>query len=369
MSLQTFRITAALVASLFGGAQIWSYDGVSSETEVHVTASGELDADDEESWIDISIGETFWAGEEVRDEGTRDIDPGTIGLTPGKNYTVTVTGMDVSGYRAHFKPSEGYTFFINGLERNYFDASTTVLDEISSDEFDVRVEVVPGSVPTPAGQALPLSSGKVVWRVGMGQLRNGKSAGYMSIRKDDLDSTAFQMSSLIYESSSPEIDRVPSVGTIEQVRAPFGLVEVSSITGGYELEFYKSATGPDGNGYYTPSGSPYVTYEITSQASGSKLQVDRFRGSQQSRSVLEKLSSGSEWHMMDWEQIEPVGLDPVRWDNRLFSPNGLVEETQIKATEGESAGLAATRTQDTYVNKSWGRELVTSKLLSTGALD
>ena len=360
MRLQNLRIVAVLTATLFVASQGWSSESIASDTVVHVTASGELDATDEESWIDISIGQDSWAGKQVNDEGTDDLDLGTAALKPGKDYTVTVTGMDVSGYRAHFNPSEGYTVFINGLERNLFDASSTELDDTSNDVFSIRVETVPGSVFTPAGEALPLSSGKVVWRVGMGQLRNGKSAGFMAIRQDALDTTTFQISSLIYDSSSPEIDRVPSSGTIEQVRAPFGLVDVSSITGGYELEFFTTATGPDGNGHYTPSGSAFVTYEITSQSSGTILRIDRIRGTQTSRTELKKYSS-TEWRMTDWYQVSPSSLSSVRSDVRRLSSGNLVEEKLIKAAVSDQDSAAVTRTQDTYANKNWGKELVTSK--------
>ncbi|MEZ5276502.1 MAG: RHS repeat-associated core domain-containing protein [Opitutaceae bacterium] len=342
-------------------------DCISCETLVPVYLTGEFDAayppPGYNPWIDLDLSNGN-AGKAVWADGTYAFDPGTASLVPGKEYTVTVTGDWVEGYRAHFNPSEGYTVFINGLERNFYDASSTVINldpliGMPSDSFSIRVEVVPGSNFTPAGVALPLSSGKVVWRVGMGQLRNGKSAGYMAIRQDNLDATTFQISSLIYESPSPEVDRVPNTGALSQVRAPFGLVTVTTISGGYRLAFYSSATGPV-NGYYTPSGSAFVTYDITSQSNYSIMRIDRTRGSQTSRTELKK-ATASDWQMTDWGTPTTNGVSGIRHDVRRFSSGNLVEETLVKSSLSDLDTAAATRTQDTYVNKAWGRELMSSK--------
>ncbi len=344
-------------------------DCIDCDATTAVVVSGEYDAGQVSASITVTLAGTSFYGEPAYGAFTWDMIPGSAVLKPGKDYVAIVTGNDVTGYRLHFNTPNGYKVYINGLERSLWDASSTPLDWTNSDSFTVRVEVDAGHDFTPAGEALPLSNGRVVWRVGMGQLRNGRSAGHLALRQTALDSSAFQISSLIYETPSPEVDRVPAAGTLEQVRAPFGLATVAPISGGYEIRFYSQATGPDGSGRYTPSGSAFVTYEVTSQESGTVMRIERLRGVKRWRTELKKVSS-TEWRMTDWHLVHdgqaPVTPAPVRYDVRKLSGGDLIEETLVKAdAQGADAG-AATRTLDTYANKNWRRELVQSKAAYDG---
>jgi RHS repeat-associated protein len=190
-----------------------------------------------------------------------------VDLQPNVTYQFSVAaGETCSSHFNFYDIPEGYKLEIDGVE-------TTTIDKVSERGYGgngtwnvvVREECDScGSGPsgTPSGPDV----GSVLWGVGLGNLSDGRSAGSLSIRQEQLTAASYTPDALVYTppAFTNEVDLTQN-GNHRQVKAPESLADVVVISATeYEIRFYKAANvgSKDANGLYTLTGSAFVTYNI-----------------------------------------------------------------------------------------------------------
>ncbi|BET65394.1 hypothetical protein ASA1KI_03120 [Opitutales bacterium ASA1] len=252
------------------------------------------------------------------------------GLEIGREYTVTLVGSNVGSYRLHFAVDVDYVVFLNKLERNVMSASNLAaftLAVFRKSDFDVR----------PFGSSSRLGASAVVWSVSLGSLANGRAAGHISINQENLDSSSMSISSVTCNPLSPEVERIPASGPIQQVYSNAGLVVLTPIVNGLEFSFYtRSQVSGALGGPYSASGNPVVKY-VATRIDGSystKLQVDKIVGITTWRSTLTKSSYPYHpllWELNDWYRLQdgPVTTESRDW---FVGPNEVVKVSDASGT-------------------------------------
>jgi len=184
---------------------------------------------------------------------------GTANLKPGKNYQLLVDTYFITSYDIRVEPPSGYSVFIDDVERlRYSDTAYQLLD--------FRIEA---NMPSPTGQAAEPRPGRIIWSVGMGQLRNGDPAGSIQMRELALTADTFKPGALYYDHSNPDITVLVQNGVLRQVYANECLADIQKDTNPSEsdhtfwVRFYARTQvfgeNPDGTRVV---GSPFVEYKI-----------------------------------------------------------------------------------------------------------
>lgn len=190
-----------------------------------------------------------------------------VDLQPNVPYQFSVAaGETCSSHFNFYDIPEGYKLEIDGVE-------TTTIDKVSERGYGgngtwnvvVREECdMCGSGPsgTPSGPDV----GSVLWGVGLGNLSDGRSAGSLSIRQDQLTAASYTPDELVYTppALTNEVELTQS-GNHRQVKAPESLADIVVISATeYEIRFYKAADvgSKDANGLYILTGPAFVTYNI-----------------------------------------------------------------------------------------------------------
>lgn len=190
-----------------------------------------------------------------------------VDLQPNVPYHFSVAaGETCSSHFNFYDIPEGYKLEIDGVE-------TTTIDKVSERGYGgngtwtvvVREKCdICGSGPsgTPSGPDV----GSVLWGVGLGNLSDGRSAGGLSIRQDQLTAASYTPDALVYTPPklTNEVDLTQN-GSHRQVKVPESLADIVVISATeYEIRFFKAADvgSKDGSGLYTLTGSPFVTYNI-----------------------------------------------------------------------------------------------------------
>ena len=207
-----------------------------------------------------------------------------VDLQPNVPYHFSVAaGETCSSHFNFYDIPEGYKLEIDGVE-------TTTIDKVSERGYGgngtwtvvVREKCDScGSGPsgTPSGPDL----GSVLWGVGLGNLSDGRSAGSLSIREEQLTAISYSPDALIYTppGHTNEVDITQNAsGNHRQIKVPESLADilVTSATE-YNIRFYKAADvgSKDGSGLYSLTGSPFVIYTIKNPdpATTTRLQISK----------------------------------------------------------------------------------------------
>ena len=179
---------------------------------------------------------------------------GTVRIEPGKSYTFSAYNAEGSGNVTVIAPP-AYRVILNNMERNVCPCGMAVT---------LRILPLAGGLVGVAGTASSVAAVKVDWRVSLGSLRNGDSAGSLELvdTGNGSDWTAlFTPGALNYESTSDEV-YVYRNGPIKQIIANQVAVDIVTTSAtSYEIRCYN----PSQIQSYVPcsfSGLPYVTYTV-----------------------------------------------------------------------------------------------------------
>ncbi|RME68094.1 MAG: RHS repeat protein, partial [Verrucomicrobia bacterium] len=295
-------------------------------------------------------------------------------MKPGQNYTLTVQAFgntpSSANARVYFNPPPGYVVMVEDVESllykvvdgvgNYINFPPGYPGAIVS--LEVRLETAPGSGTfLPAGASSSLRSGKVMWEVGMGALKNGKPAGAIALRSDAITANTYTPAGLIFASESTEIDVIHDANGLRQVFAPKALADIQYSGGrGYSIYFYERwrVTTKDGNGNWQvndPNGW-FSKYEISDAGDSGYnylkiIKTVRLSGDTAWETKLYAPSGGTTWTLEDWHK---QGQNVLRKETHTFTSNNTVELVTVK----DNASAEATTYQLTYAIKPWGKELI-----------
>jgi hypothetical protein len=161
-------------------------------------------------------------------------------LKPGKEYTITASSTSCTDYWLNFSPPAGFILLVDG-------EATNSLHQTVTGTFTHTVQLRPEASYTgvPFGFFSGVRVDKAIgWEIGLGNLRNGRSAGRLIFRENTLSDDPVNRAKLFYAppANDGEIDvKFDGAGDVlRQIALPQGFLDlVSDSTGnGYWLKFY-----------------------------------------------------------------------------------------------------------------------------------
>jgi RHS repeat-associated protein len=273
---------------------------------------------------------------------------GTANMKPGKAYTVYVGESDIVDYQLYFRPPSGYSVFIENVERMRFDASGDKM-------LKVRVQ---SDAASPAGVAGEPRPGRIIWSVGLGQLKDGDSAGDIQLRENDLSASTFTPSALYYDHDNPDVRIISSGGVLRQVYANECLADIQADNGyTFWIRFYsRSRVGSQNqDGTWQTTGAPFVSYKIENPVypTVDRLKITRtwaVDGSRTSWTQIQK--SGSTWTVLPW-CIETYPYNSLSQTTVAYADSDRSETVSVKT----ATGTTVAQSRQEYLDFAWGREL------------
>lgn len=272
-------------------------------------------------------------------------------LVPNKRYELMVTFLDhTNNYRVSFEPVDGYRVMIDKVSK--LRAEGHGGGGMVVQGYDVWLE--PNEPAGAVGMAESITGGnRIFWRVAMGGLKNGGSAGNIEIREAGFSANVFTPGALVYNSASSDVDVVIPGGVLRQVKAPKALADIVTLSStSYEIRFYApNYIGAKVNGEYTLTGgaTPFVKYKVEQYAgSSTKIRITKYVGARSWQTRLEQ--SGSVWTLFDWYE----GASHLRKKIWTVDVNG---DVTIDVQNG--SGALVTRNREDYSTYGWGQELWT----------
>jgi RHS repeat-associated protein len=313
-----------------------------------------------------------------------------ISGSPGiSSYTVRVTVP--AGYLAWIGPPLG-----QAIERSLYSASGTLSDP---DELVLRVTKQRwDSISAPLGTSPSLKEYDVDWRVSMGTLRNGKSAGWLHVSEGtSIYNLTWESNDLSYSVSSDEVEVINSGGKIKQIKAPQGLahvIDTYTSDDKFVVEIYSwvdigSWTGTE---YARVSGAvPIYTYTVEKPAftnGYAGLMVTKRAYTENNATQYEEwrtvirhaVVSAYErsWYLWDWTTNLTFngtsGLTTERFvaTKNTRSYNGSYwTQTYDTSTTASGIYVPSHKVEKVFREFPWGRELISSRpwLVTNGAWD
>jgi len=310
-------------------------------------------------------------------------------LVPGKNYTLATNAQNVwASFKLYLAPPSGYRLFINDIEQSGIDASGSGSGFVPiTSTRTIRIE---SRESASAGVASSLRPGRLIWTVGLGNLKNQSPAGVIALRQNSLSNLSasdFSLGSLIYNSSSSEIQYLySSTSSSYQIFANQCIVQIDALPSGQEgftLSFFdRLSINVDNlnvvNGMYDlASSSPYMVYKVEnstpfSYAVGSAFRVTRWNSiNTNGQSGVTEMhtemrlnsiqpSGGSEWVVTDWNTNAFSGNNPLvaadTYSIWTYTNGGLSENIRVF----NSGGGIVSNVFNVYKVYDWGTERRTS---------
>jgi hypothetical protein len=288
-------------------------------------------------------------------------------MKPGMAYDFYVSGTRIANFSMHFQPPTGYSVFIENIERQRF---------ASSGNQYIKVRLMAND-SLPAGEAAAPQPGRVLWSVGLGQLKNGDPAGNIQIGENDLTASIFTPSALFYDHENPDVSVVKSGGVLRQVYANECLADIQAINGySYWIRFWSRSAviyGQNGDGtwrlpidlgngqwenpnepgqYVSP---PFVAYKVENPVypSVNRIKITRTYAVDGTRTSWTELrKSGATWTLLAWN----TGTYPITPHSQtVVTYSDTDKKEQISIQDG--SGNVCEQYQNTYTDFSWGREL------------
>lgn len=166
----------------------------------------------------------------------------------------------------------GYRLFIDGVERSTL--------EVNGESHSYIVRLVapnPDPVVVRAGESSSLQGEGINWRVGLGALRNGNSAGFLELLNAGNGSSwaaVYTPAALHYRKYWSEV-LIHRVGNqIRQIIANEAAVDVVTLNStSYELRFYNPTQVVGSSGLRTFTGEPFVTSKIEQGSTATTLKL------------------------------------------------------------------------------------------------
>ncbi|MBI4626473.1 MAG: hypothetical protein HY736_25050, partial [Verrucomicrobia bacterium] len=287
-------------------------------------------------------------------------------MIPGRTYLMTLSSDHAPSSEVHFIAPPGMRVLVDNIERQTqtFGSSAT---------FKVRVEYAnePFAEPGVAPSLQPIDGGRIFWFVGMGRLKNGRSAGVITLAESS-PYTSLGPNSFIYEQESTEVIQKPAAGSLpRQIHAPQCFVQIrnGSSSQPFVIEFYTrlqvGAYDPQTQ-HYAVSGEPFASYEITnagypfSSQSNSIWIARRLRQNGQVRSsttYLLRIGTGYDEENDDnWESWEASPWNSGGGEKITASTHSNDGSEVIEYRD--ASWNVSKRIRKVYGNFLWGKELV-----------
>lgn len=262
--------------------------------------------------VDITFnGEDIYTDEDIP---RLEIKSFSRAVKPGVIYKLRINKQQGIRYGMSINAPEGYIAEVDGELKNAFYLQGNAAEDKTYEIAWRSLAVLRGGQGMAVGQASELRIGDIKWEVGLGKLRNGRSAGMIQLCDDDLKASTYTRANLgvhtpPYDSNDLKLiyEDLDSDGTkesIRQIKAPQCLVDIvdtdfsgSTVTG-YEIRFYRTGTFNSGTGLYTPTGSTLVTYHIYKSATD-KLTLVKTGAGSTITGVITKTNDGThnDWNL------------------------------------------------------------------------
>ena len=258
----------------------------------------------------------------------------------GKQYSFDITANNMAEYEFVFEAPPNMTVYLDGMERSVMNNQNDIVGS------SFTVLVLPDYQTETVGFGLSpgLAMGKLIWKLGVGELSNGEPAGTVVLSQDDIDSAAYTPAALHYSENYEEVDVVLNNGALRQVFAPEGLLDIVTINASkYDIKVYDwSQVGAKANGLYTTTGSPMRTYTIDNPGDdgGKRIRIRKAVGTLTYETVA-KQEADDDWEVKDWHKTPG---NPVRI---VFRDYQSATTSAIKVTKYNDTGII-TQTDHTY---------------------
>ena len=258
----------------------------------------------------------------------------------GKQYSFDITAANMTEYEFVFEAPPNMTVYLDGMERSVMNDQ----NDIVGDSFTVLVLPDYQTEALGFGLSPGLATGKLIWKVGVGELSNGEPAGTIVLSQDDIDAAAYTPAALHYSENYDEVDVVLNNGALRQVFAPEGLLDIVTVNASkYNVKVYDwSQVGVKSNGIYPTTGSPMRTYTIDNPGDdgGKRIRIKKAVGTLTYETVA-KQETDDDWEVKDWHKTPG---NPVRI---IFRDYQSATTSAIKVTKYNDTGII-TQTDHTY---------------------
>lgn len=310
---------------------------------------------------------------------------GLVRVEPDKVYQLLVGGQNLGAASINVIAPPGYTVYIDGVPKTRVEFNGPW-----SFYFQVR-----SGAPRPAsaGASSEVGAAGIEWRVGLGALRNGSSAGSLDVidtgTRSDW-SPIWTPSHLNYETDSSEVWVYRVNDIIEQIGTNEATVDVHTNPNDssyYELHFYhpsqvtagtpRTFNSPTPNTPYTP----YIKYRVAQGGTTKTLAFTKEIREISSGNLIVSSANRTEVMSLARDTSSTYNWPNHRWTRSGWTLNGssAVAETKAEATGsgtnrtsetikiqtvGGSPSIAATITRN-YTNVSGLGEVVSSESAGT----
>src|ERR1035437_1572649 len=312
-----------------------------------------------------------------------DSDMATVLLRPGKDYLSTFkfhgapgdTSFYSQGFVSFVVP-DGYRIYIDGQP---FEVWTANLSSLQSADVTSHIVLRSDDDNTAAGfgsfSGITINK-SVRWSVGLGGLRNGRSAGRYIVNETDLSPGSMADSSLLTLAAAPNNGQILIIHMAVGAKFPQGAVTVvnNATGGGYTMNFFypSQAIGMYSNGggsvlEYTLSGTPWRTIGVTAP-SDSQLKITETEGATVRVSLL-TLNSGtiaSGAFVCTLQEGDGTVWLRTTTHTSTVAIAGQREDVVVVRT-GDTTGTICTKTLFHYNTLPWGEELTKMILDPDGA--
>lgn len=205
-----------------------------------------------------STGEVAYALSANSANQSFSIDLGIVRVAPGKAYTIAVEAANLQDGALTVLPPPGYRVVMNNMVRNTCPLTGNIT---------LRLLPLADGHPGLAGFATSVAALKVDWRVALGTLRNGNSAGWLQLidpangpNWDELYTPA----ALSYESTSDDVFVYQYNNQLRQIIGTQVALDISTISSlAYEISCYSPSqiTGTAGSHTFF-GGLPFAVYKV-----------------------------------------------------------------------------------------------------------
>lgn len=311
-------------------------------------------------------------------------------LRPGKNYTFRIDTYAVTRVWVKVTPPAGHRVFINGVDHEMFDWAKGDGSPLEPQGgFEVRLDDGGGAG---VGASDTLRPGRLLWSVGLGNLKNGKPAGAVRIAEDGLTANTFKPATLYYDREAKhqngrslgEDGEVVVVKVNNVLRQVYATTVLADIVPNNDYSYYirlyprEQVTDPDPNSTTLPfnvSGVPLYEYFVENPGHPAldSIRISRTTNqngqlimwTQMTKSV--PTAGTTVWTVQDWVE-KPAGATTVsspvqhRWTytdsdrNELFEimdGSGTVARSVFKRYDDVNFGVETTR-ELTYETNGYG---------------
>lgn len=299
----------------------------------------------------------------------------TAQLMPNRLYSVDLT-VAYAQASIYFAPPPGYTLLVNGTTARCW----TFVEEDATYEGSVTLEVVRADEGPPlAGVCTQIESGMVGWKISMGGLLNGSSAGFISIMDTGTESSwasanLFTPAALQYQAPSTEIVPYYNSSGLRQILGDQADADIEYTPGNnyYTISFYNPAQLQGTAFPYSFVGQAFVVYTVSqAPAGGNAIQIQ----STTYETTASNYNSGPPAARSATTTLTQTGtgMNSYTWTLQNWNTNGqtqLAEEvrqwggTSNNRTEAlvvsVPSGATATTISSGFTTEPWG-EVLTSK--------